>query len=441
MSNFYQNGSLSMLLGPSDIYELYSGQCEANPAKYLPRIHDENPDDYALRVAQSSYDNWGAKAVGVVSSYIFDSAEYTDNPGQKSVPVRDTSYSFVEHMIVGGLAFIVTMPEDGPRVYACTQATCNEADVEGIAGKLYEFTDNLPWEALSSKHKKTFALWVPDGEGSLLKYEYNADGTLGASVPMDRQALQESWISEDKQSFLAKVAKRLVQIYRLESRLDAAYFRATQTLKFGPMVADGTKPVTDAYVQMTEGSRAGEVIHGALTEELQRIADRIKEKVLDVGSILGLDTEFSQIIKVASGISKIVDMLDTRAMVKYIAESAAPAINEAYACWQRMKPVGGAPSTVVLTGEFHPLGLGESIDELERLAAFVDDPVVRTQCKIAAVNMKFKSIPPAIKAAMLKSIETTGPLAPRSTLLDSNADFSLGGGMPAPALGGGQTQP
>jgi hypothetical protein len=402
---------------PYDYYLFYLSQVHQQKARYITPLVNENSREFDFRKRNAKYDNWTGKAVNIYSAYGMEGAEvsYGNDIQHKIIDIRTFAKNEIVHKMVGGYCYVITQPKIGPKIYTCLQVA--KERFEG--GDKYVVTDGMLGLSLPGAATR-FCIELYDGSEIGIIYEPGpADEKLNQQPFLRRQILK-SMLNDQGMSILAPVFDRLVGVYNMKSHTDLAWRKAAGVVITAPTneaVKSGSQ-----YQAMLEGQKI-ESTHLADPAKIKLIEDQIKEQIKDIGSILGLQSEFSEILGVnQSGVSKIIDMLDEKAIVAEIVASSNDVINEAFAVWHEIDNMPGEPDSIKLTGDFRPMGEQLQFDSIKALAEFTNTEATRRICQKAAVRAFANYFSDVEVDEMLADIEENGGGEPYNELL------SIGGG-------------
>jgi len=411
-----------------DYYRFWVGDIKFDPARYVTPLKNENQEEYQFRLRNARYDNWAAKAINIYTAYVLEGkqVDYDQKHSRyKICDIAKVAKAEIQHKMVGGWCYLVAQPQIGVKVYSCLQvAEERKGDII-----VYRFHDNAPSQRMGFSSGIRFVIELPRLGGDGIIYEVNSAGQQVNEQPFREDQLAVVELNDQRQSILAPVFDRLVNIFNMKTHTDLAWRKAASLVTMAP--TDEAIKAGSQYQQMQEGVKI-EVVHMADPAKIKLIEEQIKNEIKDCGSILGLQSEFSDILGInQSGISKIVDMLDEKAIVSEIASTSNDGLNKVFRAWHEIDNIPGDPDQINLTGDFRPMGEELSFAAIKELAAFINTDLGYKVCQKAAVRVNQKLFTDAEAELMEADIEANGR-KPYNELLDIGGALALGGDLPEP---------
>ena len=327
-----------------DYYNIYSGNgVLENPKLYLRRPAGETDQSYNDRCAWASWPNWCKKAHTIYLGYLFSSKPKIE-PNQEFC-ILSLAHSAAHNSLIGGYAWIVVLPS-GPAVYRADRVTLQE---NGMRGQIHGLTNSYSFDFDSGL--------IMDNNNPSIVEDFEPD-----------QLILVKW-NETKDSLFVDVGPLNIEIFNLNSIKKYHIIRSLHWFLEG---RKGEEPHPYDFVPRDNDQPPLTFVQPDNSSMIDTINKDVIETILNIGSILGLSAEFEREIRFQTGISKMIDLIDTNAIVKMIATNISKACNMAAVTFQRLR--GGPLASIQIDPILRPTEDKESIQELKDAQVFVNNP-------------------------------------------------------------------
>lgn len=337
-----------------DFYNCFEGgtAVTSNP-RYMRRIRNELPEEYTNRQRYSTYPNFQAKIIDTFISYqFFHASTITDSELELEQIAKDAS----RHAMVGGLSYILALPV-GLKAYSRLHVQRRVVDgllvgydIAGNDGKI----DVNVTERIVTIEKK---------------------GAEVQTLPYVDDMVVELRCNEKGESLLRDTAPLNILIYNLQSVLDSLAQMMLLVYPYGPPIGEEKKPEQGTYITVNQG----EVVPGFAQPRMDQVKilrDEINTRIMQMGRIVGLESEFSEETTVQSGIARAYQMIDTTAVINQIARETSNSVNRAASAWSLM--TGRSGGTISINPIVHPEFKADTLREVRALLDLVKtDKVVK----------------------------------------------------------------
>lgn len=293
-----------MILTVNDLYDLYEGGDRVlTNTNFLRQGFEEQPAEYQERLRWASYVNYQKKIVNTYLSYIFYGK--VDVEPSEPLPLEGIARKLVKHALIGGESYALET-EGVINVFDKRQVTGNNGVYVISGGKVSTTIDTAKKTITGLKKGSSELITESLKDGRFVICRWNDDGT----------------------SLIADTAMLNLQIYNFQSILDAHHNRGLYYLLYGPNLGPGkTKPKARSYIPVNKD----EITPGVLlidSPAADKVRAEIDRRKMDMAITVGLEQEFSDSIKVESGVSRAIKMLDTNAIVSSAAFYVQIAVNQ-----------------------------------------------------------------------------------------------------------------
>jgi hypothetical protein len=371
-----------------DYYNIYSGiGVLNNAAKYLRRPIKETPRSFRDRSRWASFPNWSKKAHTIYMGYIFASKP-------KIVPspefcILKLAQASAHHALIGGFCWIIVLAS-GPAVYRGDSVIEQGKGIFKVHGKTESFLIDFKKEIIEHSDGKT--------------EPFQAD-----------QLILVTW-NEDRESLFVDIAPMNIELFNLNSIKKYHIIKSMHWFLTGPDSKDEPEPYD--YVPLKTDDAPLTFVQPDNSTLIDTINRDITEIILNMGSILGISSEFARELKFQAGISKMIDLIDTNSTVRQIASNIAQAVNMAAAAFVRLR--GGTLASIQIDPILRPTEDTERLQALQTGADFINVPDVnkilqKEYLKIILPGWTIEELQPLFEKIMSASGETFNPL--RATTL------------------------
>lgn len=334
-------------LQPQDYYNCYyGGKHITNDKRYLRKVVNELPEEYNNRQRFATYPNFQSKIIDIIQGYVhFHKATIEDS----DLDLEDLSRKTVKHSSIAGIAYILTLPI-GPKVYPCTNVKPTISDGVCIG---YEFNGRDGQISVDLESKKV-TQQIKGKEEQILQYYPD-------------MVVEVRW-NEKGESLIRDTAPLNILIYNLQSILDSLASMMQLVYPYGPPIGEDKRPQQGTYIPVNQGEQVPGFAQPNMSQ-IEILRKEIDIRIMQMGRMVGLESEFSEETTVQSGIAKAYQMIDTTAVVAQIAREASNSINRAALCWSNM--TGKKGGSISLNPIMHPDIKNEAIREIQSLLAIV----------------------------------------------------------------------
>lgn len=372
------------MLTPLNLYDLWiGGPRVAGNSNYLWRHPEEDGKAYGRRLARSAYINFQGKIINIVKGYVFYNSPVVDS----ELPLRDIADELTTHTLVGGVAYLLTLPE-GIEVYPITAVSSKE--VTTAAGKVRDYEIN----GYEGKITVMF---------SVGKIRHDIQGKTTFSDLKEDQFILVHW-NQHCQSLIQDTAMLNLEIHNKRSWKSNTQMQVLVTIPYGPPI-DSDKAEDGVYVNVGSEDQAPGFAQPSITQT-QFLSEDIEKDILIMGKMVGLESEFSDITKISPGVSTAYEMIDTIAMISEIASAINIAMNKAAACYTRL--TGKKGGTISLAPLTNPIVRQGKLSEYRALLKEVPTDVVIKFAQSKIVSIVASDEPGVIREALIKDVEANG---------------------------------
>lgn len=343
----------SLDFGIPDYYNIYSGKgVLSDPIRYLRRPSRESDDSYRDRSKWATFPNWPKKSHTIFMGYVFSAKPKIENP-DPDFSILDLTTSTTHHALIGGFCWILILPPPkGPAVYR--------------ADKIISQNEKGTFKVFGEKHTWLIKIDIETGVGTI------TDEETGKSEPFKEEQLIKVSYNESSQSLFVDIAPMAIDIFNLASARRYLIYQGLIWFIEGPSTEE-PEPFSYITRSSTDDPETRFITPDDVTK-IKSITDEIKESIMEIGSVLGISSEFARELRFQAGISKMIDLIDTASIVKSIAGNVTRAANQASIVFAGMK--GSEPATIELDPVLKPMADEEKMSVLKQAADFINVPAV-----------------------------------------------------------------
>ncbi len=310
------NATTGLHLSVQDYYDLYIGSPKVigtatssdgrSSSRFIRQPLHETDEEHAQRALWTAYFNYQKKIINIYGSYLF--------ANKPSIEASDLNLEHLarlaaKHAFIAGVSYILTI--DHPIVYTALQVKHEE---EGV----FSVRKGHPDETFIDLNKGTIT-------------------NNGQKKPLGIGQFVICVWDEIAISLIADTAPINISIYNLLSVQDTHIARSIVYWITGPSIGEEKEPLPYTYIPV-EGAEAKVVISNPDVMPIQSIAEEIKSRVTEMGSIVGLSEEFgAEITAGESAVAREMRTQDTNAILTSAAFHISRCINESVTFWGSLK--------------------------------------------------------------------------------------------------------
>lgn len=330
-------------LQKNDIYDMYNGWMERLlSSNFLFQMSKEQDAEYNARLLRTVYNNWLKKAVNIYIGYMFWNMKVEET--DPSFDIRVVAYRNGLDALVGGCCYILTSGE-GATVLTVLQVA-----------------EEKPERYFIVKLENVEEIHIDLDAGTIMQ-----GGKTETLKP--GQFVKVKWNKKDL-SLLHEAAYTARKIFNLESLKDYKAYKLGYEYYYGPRASQDELPMFGGYLKVPEGLAPPGVLPMSDVESINTLKKEIADSIMDLGSSVGLSSEFSSIIKVESGLAKVIDAIDIAATIRVIAMNISRAVNQAAEFYASLTST--EPSRITLDGEIKPDASASDLENIATVLGFVD---------------------------------------------------------------------
>lgn len=293
-----------MILTIDDLYNLYyGGQYVVGNARYLRKTFSEDDEEYKKRLLWSTYVNYQRKIVNTYLSYIFYGKIIVE-PAQP-LDLESIARKLALHSLIGGVAYLFEADQK-IEVFDARQVSCRENGIYAIRGKFGDTVIDTVNMTVTGKDSTGNTVTDELAPGRFVVCKWNEDGS----------------------SLIEDTALMNLKLYNMASQLDMHYDRSLFYFLYGPSLGQDNRLVPGQYVSVAQGEQQPGIVQvdSAAAERMRKEMELVK---MEMAVTVALEEEFSDEVKVESGVALAVKKLDINAIINSVAFSLTKAINEA----------------------------------------------------------------------------------------------------------------